>query len=95
MDVQQRIHELTSRLRRLEDESAIGRLVLSYRPAADSGLTAPAASAWRVGAVRRNPARAGSSWKVQKRTNRVLDSCGGERRLFGEALQELFGIGAR
>ena len=38
--------QLEARLRRLEDESAIRRLVMSYGPAADAGLTAFAANVW-------------------------------------------------
>ena len=38
--------ELHDRLRRLEDESAITRLIMSYGPAADAGLTAFAGQLW-------------------------------------------------
>jgi hypothetical protein len=38
--------ELHARLRRLEDESAITRLIMSYGPAADAGLTAFAGQLW-------------------------------------------------
>jgi hypothetical protein len=38
--------ELEARLRRLEDESAINRLIMSYGPAADAGLTAFAGELW-------------------------------------------------
>ena len=38
--------ELRARLRRLEDESAIPRLIMSYGPAADAGLTTFAAGLW-------------------------------------------------
>jgi hypothetical protein len=38
--------ELDQRLRRLEDESAIQRLVMSYGPAADSGQSKFAAGLW-------------------------------------------------
>jgi len=38
--------QLEARIRRLEDESEIRRLVLSYGPAADAGLTSLAASRW-------------------------------------------------
>jgi len=38
--------ELLARVRRLEDESAITRLIMSYGPAADSGLTSSAARLW-------------------------------------------------
>jgi SnoaL-like domain len=37
---------LETRLRAVEDELAIRRLILSYGPAADAGLTALAASVW-------------------------------------------------
>jgi hypothetical protein len=38
--------ELRARVRRLEDESAITRLILSYGPAADAGLTSFAGQLW-------------------------------------------------
>ncbi|MGB9228010.1 nuclear transport factor 2 family protein [Mycobacterium sp.] len=38
--------ELHARLRRLEDESAITRLIMSYGPAADAGLTEFAGQLW-------------------------------------------------
>ncbi len=38
--------DLDARVRRLEDESEIRRLLLSYGPAADAGLTSFAASRW-------------------------------------------------
>ena len=38
--------DLTRRLRRLEDESAITRLIMSYGPAADAGLTSFAGQLW-------------------------------------------------
>ncbi len=41
-----RIAELETRLRRMEDELAIRNLILSYGPAADTGLAEAAASAW-------------------------------------------------
>jgi hypothetical protein len=40
------LDELSLRLDRMEDESAIRRLVLFYGPAADAGLAALAASLW-------------------------------------------------
>ena len=46
MDEQEQIAELAARLRRLEDESAIQRLLMSYGPAADAGLTSFAGSVW-------------------------------------------------
>lgn len=160
--------ELYARVRRLEDEADIRRLVLSYGPAADAGLTSFAASVWlqdgvydwdadgppyngssavdemlqdeghqgliaagvahftgpllidldgdrataltytlvmrrqddrfylwRVSAVRWDVERAGSSWRVRRRTNRLLDGSGGGRRLFGDTLPEMFGEVAR
>jgi hypothetical protein len=50
---------------------------------------------WRVSAVRWELERAGATWRVRRRTNRLLDSSGEGRRLFGESLQELFGEGPR
>jgi hypothetical protein len=161
-------HELEQRLRRVEDELAIRRLVNSYGPAADAGLTAFAASVWledgvydwdagaepydgsaavdgmlqaenhqrliargaahfagpllvdlegdratalnyslvmrregdrfylwRVSAVRWDLERTGSSWRVRRRTNRLLDESGVGRRLFADGLQERFGTGPR
>ncbi len=38
--------ELERRVRQLEDESAIQRLIMSYGPAADAGLATLAAEAW-------------------------------------------------
>ena len=160
--------QLDARLRRLEDESAIRRLVMSYGPAADAGLTAFAASVWledgvydwdadgvphsgrtavdemlqgaghqgliahgvahfagpllvevegdqatalnyslimrreddrfflwRVSAVRWDMERAGHTWRVRRRTNRLLDDSGGGRGLFGDTLRDLYGEGPR
>jgi hypothetical protein len=159
---------LDRRLRRLEDESEIRRLLMSYGPAADAGLTSFAASrwledgvydwdahgephagraavdqmlqsdghqgliahgvahfagpllvevegdkatainyslimrreddrffVWRASAVRWDVERAGSGWRVRRRTNRVLDASGAGRQLFADALQDLFGEDAR
>jgi FAD/FMN-containing dehydrogenase len=160
--------ELEARVRRLEDEAAIARLVMSYGPAADAGLTSfagqlwledgvydwDAAGAplhgsagvdemlrgdghqrlighgaahfagpllidvdgdratalnyslvmrrednryylWRVSAVRWDVERVDARWRIRRRTNRLLDASGGGRRLFGEALGELFDEGDR
>jgi hypothetical protein len=160
--------QLHQRLCRLEDESEIRRVLMSYGPAADAGLASFAASRWledgvydwdahgephhgcsavgdmlrsdghqglithgvahfagpvlvevdgdratalnyslimrreedrfflwRVSAVRWDVERAGSSWRVRRRTNRVLDSAGGGRQFFADALHELFGEDAR
>ena len=38
--------ELEARVRRLEDESAITRLIMTYGPAADAGLTSLAGQLW-------------------------------------------------
>ena len=162
------VDELLTRLRRVEDELAIQRLLLSYGPAADAGLTgfagavwckegvydwdadgephrgraavdamlvsdghqdlisrgaahfagpplteidgdtatalnyslimvrrADAFELWRVSAVRWDLERTGSSWRVRRRTNRLLDASGGGSRLLGETLQELFGAEPR
>jgi SnoaL-like domain len=155
--------ELDARLRRLEDESAITRLIMSYGPAADAGMTSFAGQLWledgeydwdangtphqgsagvdamlqgaghqsliaagvghfagpllidldgdsatalnyslimrrdgdrfylwRVSAVRWDLTRSDSGWRVQRRTNRLLDETGSGRELFGAALSELF-----
>jgi hypothetical protein len=160
--------DLHARVRRLEDEAAIRRLVMSYGPAADAGLTSFAANVWlddgvydwdadgvphagraavdemlqgdghqgliargvahfagpllvevegdrataldyslimrreddrfflwRVSAVRWDVERAGDSWRVRRRTNRLLDDSGAGRVLFGDTLQEMFGEGPR
>jgi hypothetical protein len=159
---------LESRLSRLEDESAIKRLVMAYGPAADAGLSGFAAGLWledgeydwdadgvphrgstsvdsmlqsgahrqlmsegvahfggpllieidgdratavnyslvmrrdeqrfylwRVSAVRWDLERCDSTWRVQRRTNRLLDETGNGRRLFGAALSEMFPEGPR
>lgn len=109
------VRELLARVGRLEDEPAIRKVVLSYGPAADAGLTsfAPSTSTrigppkcvmrregdrsylWRVSAVRWDLERSGSTWRVRKRTNRLLDETGGGRELFKQTLGELFGEGPR
>jgi hypothetical protein len=43
---QDALERLQARVRRLEDESAITKLVMSYGPAADAGLTAFAGQLW-------------------------------------------------
>jgi hypothetical protein len=40
------LEELSARLRRVEDESAIRRLILTYGPAADAGMAVLAAAGW-------------------------------------------------
>jgi hypothetical protein len=40
------VEKLQDRVRRLEDESAITRLIMSYGPAADAGLTSFAGQLW-------------------------------------------------
>ena len=162
------VDDLEVRMRRLEDESAIQRLIMSYGPAADAALASFAGNLWledgiydwdadgaphegsagveamlrgdghlglvrqgvahfggpllvevdggtatdvnyslimrreedrhylwRVSAVRWDLERSGSSWRVRKRSNRLLDASGAGSRLFGETLQELFGEGPR
>jgi len=154
--------DLENRLRRLEDESAIQRVLMSYGPAADSGQSSFAADLWledgeydwdangephrgsasvdamlqgdrhkqlmsegvahfggppllevdgdnatainyslimrrddkrfylwRVSAVRWDLERSGSTWRVRRRTNRLLDETGAGRQLFGSALESL------
>ena len=48
-------------------------------------------SLWRVSAVRWDLERAGSTWRVRKRTNRLLDPSGAGSKLFGEGIREVFG----
>lgn len=157
------LEELQARVRRLEDESAIQRLIMLYGPAADAGLARSAASAWaadgiydwdagvdpiqgaagveqmlrgdmhrglinhgaahfagpllvtvdgdeatalnyslvmrrddvrfylwRVSAVRWDLERSGSSWRVRRRTNRLLDASGAGRQLFEDTMGEVF-----
>ncbi|CAN5705447.1 hypothetical protein BH11ACT6_BH11ACT6_17430 [soil metagenome] len=43
---QNTIADLQERVNRLEDESAITRLIMSYGPAADAGLTSFAGQLW-------------------------------------------------
>jgi hypothetical protein len=154
--------ELEIRLRRLEDEAAVRRVIMSYGPAADSGLSNIAADLWledgeydwdangkpyqgsaavdsmlqgsthrqlisdgvahfggpllidvdgdaatainyslvmrreidrfylwRVSAVRWDLERSVSSWRVRRRTNRLLDETGAGSQLFKTALQSL------
>ncbi|MGO8863721.1 MAG: nuclear transport factor 2 family protein [Acidimicrobiales bacterium] len=40
------VEQLLTRVRRLEDEAAIQRLIMTYGPAADAGLTSVAANVW-------------------------------------------------
>ncbi len=45
---------------------------------------------WRVSAVRWDLQREDASWRVSRRTNRLLDETGVGRGLFGEALHDIF-----
>jgi len=45
---------------------------------------------WRVSAARWDLSRVGATWRVHRRTNRLLDDTGAGRVLFGETLQEMF-----
>ena len=47
---------------------------------------------WRVSAVRWDLERAGTRWRVGRRTNRILKEFGGGRQLFEGALKELFEV---
>jgi hypothetical protein len=163
---QEGLAALHARLARVEDELAIRRVVLAYGPAADSGSTTLAASAWledgdydwdaaaephrgrtgvramlrsdghqglvsggiahfagpplieldgdrataltyslimrrdaegdrfylwRVSAARWDLERAGTTWRVRRRTNRLLDETGAGRELMVAVTQEMFG----
>ena len=46
---------------------------------------------WRVSAARWDLERTGEGWKVQRRTNRLLDETGAGRALLGESLHDIFG----
>lgn len=50
-DLETRLAELEARLRRLEDEQAVTRLILSYGPLVDSGSAAEVASLWEEDGV--------------------------------------------
>lgn len=43
---------------------------------------------WRVSAARWDLERRAGSWRVQRRTNRLLDESGAGRQLFGETLRD-------
>lgn len=45
---------------------------------------------WRTSAVRWDLTRQSEGWRVQRRTNRLLDETGAGSALFGEAVQDLF-----
>jgi hypothetical protein len=45
---------------------------------------------WRVSAVRWELERVDGSWRIRRRTNRLLDETGGGRELFGEIMRESF-----
>ena len=48
---------------------------------------------WRVSAVRWDLERHGSSWRIRRRTNRLLDESGGGLRLFRDQMQSTFAEG--
>ncbi|GAA0941396.1 nuclear transport factor 2 family protein [Actinocorallia libanotica] len=50
-DVEQRLAAMEARLRRLEDEQAITRLILSYAPLVDSGCDRQVAELWEEDGV--------------------------------------------
>lgn len=156
--------ELLRRLRALEDERAITRVLLSYGPSADAGLASRAGALWledgvydwdakgephqgsagvermlsgddhqgligrgaahfagpllvevdgdkatalnyslimlrqedrfnlwRVSAVRWDLERSGDSWRIRRRTNRLLDDSGAGKALLGDGLKQFFG----
>jgi SnoaL-like protein len=157
--------QLAARVRSIEDELAVRRVILSYGPAADAGMSERGASiwlddgtydwgataplegrtaieamlrgdahrnligdgaahfsgsplveidgdratalsysmvlrreaetgrffVWRLSAAHWELLRHGDSWRVQRRTHRLLDDTGAGRALFGEVLHEHFG----
>jgi hypothetical protein len=50
---------------------------------------------WRVSAVQWDVERLASTWRVRRRTNRLLDESGAGHELFGTALETLFPEGPR
>jgi len=50
---------------------------------------------WRVSAVRWDLERSGATWRVRRRTNRLLDETGAGSQLFGSALESLYPEGDR
>jgi len=74
------LEELHARVCRLEDEAAITRLIMSYGPAADSGLTSFAGQLWLEDGV--------YDWDAGGEPH--VGSAGVGRELFGDALPELF-----
>lgn len=77
------IYEALARLRRLEDERDIARLIASYGPAVDAGDADAAAGLWasdgkgyRVWRCTANHfalRRIDGQWRIGARTSRVLD----------------------
>jgi hypothetical protein len=78
------VEDFATRIRRLEDESAIRRLVLTYGPAADAGLATRAAGVWLDDGEYDWDAD-GSPYEGRGAVQRMLE---------GEVHQEIIGNGA-
>ena len=77
------LEELQARVRRLEDEAAITRLIMSYGPAADAGLTSFAGQLWLEDGV--------YDWDAEGEPH--LGSAGVDAMLQGEQHQGLIARG--
>jgi hypothetical protein len=76
--------ELDARLRQIEDELAIRRVILSYGPAADSGMAERAASIWCEDGT--------YDWDVNRAAHEGRDAV--EAMLRGDAHRNIIGGGA-
>jgi SnoaL-like domain len=77
------LEELQTRVRRLEDEAAISRLIMSYGPAADAGLTSFAGQLWLEDGV--------YDWDAEGEPH--LGSAGVDAMLQGDSHQGLIASG--
>jgi ketosteroid isomerase-like protein len=96
MTAEDRIAALEQRLRRVEDELAIGRLMASYGPLVDAGDADAVAGLWaedgeydvegwhmrsRAGANHVMLRRTAAGWRIVKRISRQLDGSAEARDL--------------